>query len=346
MASGLVEPVGEDGVPEWLVESVQRMGLAAAPGERVWAKPLTGGVSSDVYEVAVGARRMCVKRPLETLRVSASWHAPIERGRREEEWLRFAAGVHQDVVPRVLGHDPEHNAFAMELLDQHEFPTWKSQLLEGQADPAVAAALGRQLAGLHRASAASAEVMRQFADQRAFDALRVDPFYRAVLRMHPEVEAELQQVIVDVLEPRAVIHGDVSPKNILVGAHRVVLLDAECAAVGDPAFDLAFCLTHLVLKSVRRPGWSQRYLALARDFLASYRDGLPADDEERVLASTVRQMGALLIARIDGKSPIEYLTSPQRATARQLGIDLLRQPPGSPLVVFGHASGSAEQEAR
>jgi 5-methylthioribose kinase len=315
------------------------MGLAGAD-EMVRGRPLTGGVSSDVYAVSVGDRLFCVKKPLEMLRVSAEWRAPLDRGHREEAWLRFAEPVLARSVPRVLASDPAHHAFAMEFLDPHAFSSWKSQLLEGRADPGVASALGANLAALHQASTASPAAMAQFADQKGFGALRIDPYFGAVLQVHPSLRYEIDQLTAEILAPRAVIHGDVSPKNVLVGAHRVVLLDAECASVGDPAFDLAFCLTHLVLKAVRRPLWSERYMLLARELLSSYCAELPMGEAEDLSSRTTRQMGGLLLARVDGKSPIEYLVNSDREVVRRIGIDILHQPPRTPLDVFDRVSGA------
>lgn len=302
---------------------------------------MAGGVSSDVYAVSVGKQFFCIKRPLETLRVSAEWHAPLDRGDKEEAWLRFAESVAPDAVPRVLATDPEDHAFAMELLDPQSFSSWKSELLEGRADPRVASTLGTHLAAFHQASATSPSVMAHFADQKGFGALRIDPYFGAVLRMHPSLNEELHQLSAEVLTPRAVIHGDVSPKNVLVGSPRVVLLDAECASAGDPAFDLAFCLTHLTLKAVLRPVWSQRYRRLACEMLSSYCEHQPATEANELCSRTARQMGGLLLARIDGKSPVEYLSNLDREIVRPVAIDVLRQPPQEPLGVFDRVSDAA-----
>jgi hypothetical protein len=87
-----------------------------------------------------------------------------------------------------------------------------------------------------------------------------------------------------------------------------VFLDAETACIGDPAFDLAFCLNHLLLKGVRRP---KDAVTLAASFGAlreAYLDGVDWEVRAELDVRAARLLSALLLARIDGKSPIEYLT--------------------------------------
>jgi len=322
-----------DDAPPWLMDSLRRMHLVD-PGAEVTCRALTGGVSSDVYAVDTNARSLCVKRPLDKLRVAADWHASLDRGAREQAWLEFAATVCPSAVPRVLGGDPVNHAFAMELLDAQAFGLWKTLLLNSQVDTLVARSIGKTLIALHTASAASTKVMTRFADQSIFRSLRIDPYFEPVRDLHPALSVALDELIADVLAPIAVVHGDVSPKNILVGTDRVVLLDAECAAVGDPAFDLAFCLTHLVLKTIHRPWTHDGYALLAGELLAAYCAPAPAEQMLGLLPRVARQIGGLLLARVDGKSPVEYLDESQRATVRELGVEVLTTPPKDPLAVF------------
>jgi len=126
----------------------------------------------------------------------------------------------------------------------------------------------------------------------------------------------------------ALVHGDVSPKNILVGRASPILLDAECAWYGDPAFDLAFCLNHLLLKCLwnasARPAYERCFEALAHAYLR----GVQWEPAAALQARAALLLPALCLARVDGKSPVEYLTRAQdqdfvRANSRAL---LLRQP--------------------
>jgi aminoglycoside phosphotransferase (APT) family kinase protein len=309
------------------------MGLAG-PGSTITGSQIPGGVSSDVWALSVDGRSICVKRPLARLRVAADWRAPLERGAREQAWLRFAAGVRPGAVPLVLGSDEVNHAFAMELLDLRRFSSWKELLLRGEMDVRAARRLGLHLAALHESSAASPTVMDTFSDQSTFKALRISPYFEAVLGRHPALRPEIATAVADVLVPRVVIHGDLSPKNVLVGDEEAVLIDAECVSVGDPAFDVAFCLTHLTLKAAHRPHWHVGYRQLAQEFVSAYCSHIAQEHVGDLLRRTGRQLGALLLARVDGKSPVEYLGQAERDVVRRLGIDVLRDPPPEPLVVM------------
>ena len=90
---------------------------------------------------------------------------------------------------------------------------------------------------------------------RIFHDIRLEPYLVATAGGHPD-RADGAAAAGARSRPRpgaALVHGDVSPKNILVGPAGPVFLDAECAWYGDPAFDLAFCLNHLLLKCLWTP---------------------------------------------------------------------------------------------
>ena len=107
---------------------------------------------------------------------------------------------------------------------------------------------------------------------------------------------------------RVLVHGDFSPKNLLVGPAGPVILDAECAWYGDPAFDLAFVLNHLLLKGAWRPQWRARYAAAFDALVDAYFAHVRWEPQAALDARTAALLPALMLARIDGKSPVEYLT--------------------------------------
>jgi Ser/Thr protein kinase RdoA (MazF antagonist) len=100
----------------------------------------------------------------------------------------------------------------------------------------------------------------------------------------------------------------VSPKNILIGPKGPVFLDAECAWYGDPAFDVAFCLNHLLLKCLVHPERRDSYLQAFEAFATAYLDAVRWEPRTDIEARTAALLPALLLARVDGKSPVEYLT--------------------------------------
>lgn len=318
--------------------SLVRMGLAD-PSQDVALTPLTGGVSSMIVRADVGGRSLCVKRALSKLKVARDWEAPVERSNAEAAWIREATAIVPDAVPRLLGQDAASFAFAMAYLDPAEFPVWKAQLLAGVAETTTASAVATNLVAIHNATANRLDLAARFANHDSFFALRLDPYFVVAAEQHTDCKAALDQIVTRTAETRlALIHGDVSPKNILVGAKAPVLLDAECATYGDPAFDLAFCLNHLLLKCVWRPQAKADYVACYQAFLRNY---LPAVAWEPV-ADIERRAGALLpamlLARIDGKSPVEYITKESdRDTVRGFARQWLLGKPCASLSALGEA---------
>jgi tRNA A-37 threonylcarbamoyl transferase component Bud32 len=188
---------------------------------------------------------------LPKLKVAADWRAPIERNRYEVAWIETAGRIVPDAVPRILGQDSASGLFAMAYLDPAHYPVWKEQLRDGHVDAAFAAEVGRRIAAIHSATAGDAAVASHFATDSIFHWIRLEPYIEATAAKHPELRDCLMALSRQTLATKkALVHGDVSPKNILAGLRGPVFLDAECAWYGDPAFDLAFCLNHLLLKCI------------------------------------------------------------------------------------------------
>lgn len=316
--AGVSDP--ERALPDEVAAFLVRQQLACDPSEAT-ATPLTGGVSSDIWRVDLPDRSLCIKRALPQLRVAATWFAPVTRNRLEWEWLQLAGTIAPQAVPRAIAHDPELGLFAMEFLPPDAYPLWKRQLLDGHVDVSTAARVGEVLAQLHDAMAHREELARRFDSGETFHAIRLEPYLLATAQRHPDLAATLQSLVQRTAAGRiTVVHGDVSPKNILVGPQGPVLLDAECAWYGDPAFDLAFCLNHLLLKAVLLP---QHAPALLRSFDALAQAYLQAVGFEPVAdleARTAALLPALALARIDGKSPVEYLVDRPALQERVRGL--------------------------
>lgn len=304
-----------------IVDGLRAAGLVGE-GEVV-LEPLTGGVSCDVWKVETPSGPIVVKRPLKQLRVAAEWHAPIERGQSEVRWLRRARGVDARSAPEVLAELPGYG-FAMCFLPGS--PVWKDELMAGRVDVDFAAAVGRGIGAVHAATAHNDADRDAFPNDAMFRALRVDPFLLFVAD-HDAALAPLLRALADDLSSRkiALVHGDVSPKNILVSSDGPVFLDAECAVYGDPAFDLAFCTTHLLLKAV----WlgDARLNEAAAALVAAYRTGINWEDADAVLLRAGKLTAALLLARVEGKSPAPYLTEPgHKNIVREQARALIRAP--------------------
>jgi aminoglycoside phosphotransferase (APT) family kinase protein len=311
-----------------LVESLRRMRLVG-PTELPPLTPLAGGVSSEIVRVDTAHGALCVKRALAKLKVPADWSAPLERNAAEVAWMRLASTLVPGCVPAILGEDVEGRAFAMAFLEPSDYRLWKDDLLNGVANVETARAVGTTLATIHRATANSEELARMFSTDANFFALRLAPYFLASAAANPDCAAALNRLSdATASTRRALVHGDVSPKNILIGPAGPVFLDAECACYGDPAFDVAFCLTHLLLKCVRRPDATSRFLACFDALNDAYFAGATWEDPAALEARAARLLPALMLARVDGKSPVEYLkTQEDRERVRRFAKRFLIEAP-------------------
>jgi len=296
-------------LPEPVLRLLRNAGLETGPVEA-----LSGGVSSEIWKVG----NVCVKRALPRLRVAQVWEAPVERNRYERLWLEAAGEAAPGAAPRVLAADDAAGAFAMQYLP---LPVWKERLRQGDARPAFAAQVGATLAAIHSATAGRAEVAERFATDAIFHSIRLEPYLVATGIAHRDLQQIFQSLVDRTANTKVcLVHGDVSPKNILVADHGPVFLDAECAWYGDPAFDLAFCLNHLLLKCLWTPSARAAFLDCFDSLSTAYLRGVPFKDVEKRTASL---LPALLLARVDGKSPVEYLTEPQRQAVREFAHPLV-----------------------
>ncbi len=307
--------------------ALERMGLLQ-PGESPAIAPLTGGVSSDIVRVDLRSGPICIKRALPKLKVQADWHASVERNQYEIEWMRTAAAINPQAVPKVLGEDRETGMFAMEFLDGERYPVWKTQLRDGEISMDTAREVGRRIAAIHGSTAGRIEIANKFPTDHIFFPIRLEPYLSATAKKHPDCAGRLESLVrVTGATKKALVHGDVSPKNILAGPSGPVFLDAECAWYGDPAFDLAFCLNHLLLKCVWRPQWQARYMESFDALAGSYLTNVTWEAREDIEERTAHLLPGLFLGRVDGKSPVEYITiDTQREPVRRVARALLLHP--------------------
>ena len=310
-----------------IASALRRMGLLD-DGPCPPLTPLPGGVSSDIWRVDLASGAACIKRALPQLRVSAEWHAPVERNHYELQWMICAARTIPEAVPEILGADDGLGMFVMRYLDPTDFPLWKQQLRAANANRATAAEVGARLARIHAATAGDGDVAARFDTDETFYAIRLEPYLLATARAHPELAPALEELVERTArEKRALVHGDVSPKNLLIGPAGPVFLDAECAWYGDPAFDLAFCLNHLLLKCLWVPSASEAFLGCFEALAAAHLAGVDWEDAHGFEARAARLLPGLLLARVDGKSPVEYLSDEDdKETIRRVAARLLKRP--------------------
>jgi len=313
---------------------LRSLGLCRS-GQALEIRRLSGGVASDIAAVTAGERTVCVKFALEKLRVDEEWFAPVRRGKAEFAWLQFAGSVVPAAVPALHGWSDAANGFAMEYLAGPDVLSWKSDLMAAGADRGEAAALAEIIGRIHARSTAPGFDRGAFDNGADFDALRTDPYLRFTIARHPDLSRRLNALADRLSACRiALVHGDVSPKNVLLRDGRPVLLDAECASMGDPAFDVAFCLNHLLIKSIHLPASGDDLLRAAEHLWQTYSPHVVWEDVRGLEARAAALLPALMLARVDGKSPVEYLSARDRNRIRALARPLVATPADHLRTVF------------
>lgn len=295
--------------------------------ENATVAPLGWGVSNAVFRVQTDRQRFVVKQSRPQLRTRDAWFSDLDRVWREMEVMQFLEPLlPPDTVPRVLHCDRDNYAFAMAHAPESD--VWKEQLLAGQVEPERGAQVGRILGRIHEVTARDPEAILQFADRTVFVQLRVDPFYRCVQKRVPAVAAAVEPLIERMMTSHlALCHGDYSPKNILTHAAGFTLVDYETAHRGDPAMDLGFCVSHLVLKMIRHSRDLGGYMDLMDSFWQSYWVEIQSLDRDDLERWGMAHLGLCLLARVDGTSPVDYLTNPgDQERVRQLGQAILLEP--------------------
>ena len=280
------------------------------------ARELGWGVSNVVFRVDGPSDCLVVKQSLPKLRVAAEWPADRRRIVTEHACMAYLGELLPDgSVPTVRFFDDTDLVLGMSCAPPGA-RLWKECLLAGDVDVRVAARAGALLGEIHARSSSDPRASERFADRQNFLELRVDPYHRTAAAAHPAFAATIEAEVERLLATRtALVLGDYCPKNAFVCDDRLLLIDFEVAHWGDPAFDVAFALNHFILKAFHLPERARELIACAHGFWSAYVPRLTrggANDPVRTEANTVRELGCLLLARIDGKSPVEYLTDEER----------------------------------
>lgn len=291
---------------------------------------LGGGVSNTVLLAETSKRRIVLKQSLGRLRVDDEWLSDRSRITRESAAMRLLAPhFPPGGIPEVLFEDSENLIYAMNAAPANA-ETWKALLFAGERRPEVAERAGRLLAILVSATWRGAEWEARFGDQAVFRQLRIDPYYRTTAARHPGLQSHFEGLIEESAQRRvSLVHGDWSPKNLLIAGDAVTIIDFEVIHYGDPAFDAAFLLNHLLLKSLYFEGSQAIFASLASRFWRAFIAALPPEADWMETA-TIRHLGCLLLARVDGKSPAEYVkTEVLKDRVRRKARDLILHPPST-----------------
>jgi len=302
-------------------------------GETVSFKKLLGGVSNRTVKVAwADGHGWVVKQALAKLRVDIDWFSSPERIGVEAKALRWLNRLAPaGTTPAFIFEDTANHLMVMEAIpEEHE--NWKSVLLSGQIVSDHFEQFGLLLGTIHRQSSESGpELHGAFADTRYFESLRLEPYYLYAAEKTPVAAAFLLALARETMQHKdSLVHGDFSPKNTLIYRSKLILLDYEVVHFGDPAFDAGFALTHFLSKAHHLPKERARLASAAALFWQVYCNQISrlnwADAlEPRVVRHTL----GCLLARVAGKSPLEYLTQEEVARQREVVLALIATPPAN-----------------
>lgn len=302
---------------------------------RIQVESLGGGVSNHVLLVQAPGIRWVFKQALERLRVEQEWLCRRDRIFRECQVMHaLGACLPPGSVPAIMLEDRENYLFAMESAPADAQP-WKAQLLPGEVRLSHAIRAGRLLGAWIRESDRHREWRSDYGDQTVFGELRVDPYYHRTAARHPGLSAHFASLVDECAQRRvSLVHGDFSPKNLLITEESMMVIDWEVVHWGDPSFDAAFLSNHLLLKAFHRPHqWCDYAAAAAAFWRALCETTGPGFDWLEPAA--MRHLGCLLLARVDGKSPAEYLTSEAvKNRVRDAATSLIIHPAGSAVEAF------------
>lgn len=312
--------------PETVAQYLRETGHVAA-GRAVVVKAMAWGVSNIVLRVDVeGNAPIVVKQARERLRTKALWLSKLDRVWTETAAMELLATLLPDgTVPRVLFKEEADYLFAMTCAPDDSV-VWKQQLLAGQADRDVARRAGEILGTVHTKSASHPALEGRLADTVVFDQLRIDPFYRSIARVHPDLAADIDALTASMAAAptRCLVLGDFSPKNILVHARGLTLVDFETAHAGDPAYDLGFFASHLLLKAFRAYPEQDPYIELIKTFWKAYAAARGAIADAGLVPRACAHAAGCALARVDGTSPVDYLDPPRQDAVRGFAREALR----------------------
>lgn len=305
------------------------------PADNLRCSELGGGISNKVVLAEGAGFRAVLKQSLGQLRTEAGWHSDRERIFREAAAMRWLGGkgCSGGRIPGILFEEPSTFTIAMEAAPAGA-DMWKTRLFAGDRGAQPARTAGETLGSMISASWLNQDAEIIFGDQTIFKQLRLDPYYRYTASCQPAAAEYISDLILRSATRRvSLVHGDWSPKNLLLHDDQLWVIDWEVIHYGDPSFDVGFLLNHLLMKSIAMPGQADAMESLADVFLEALRAELPAD-AGWIVPAALEHLPALLLARVHGKSPAEYLDPAMRHRAASLALDLMRHPAASAEEIF------------
>jgi 5-methylthioribose kinase len=305
-----------------VVAYLTNRGIISGPAE---VEELTGGVSNVVLAVKSKSKDLVLKQALPQLKVAAVWKADQRRAIVEANGMKLLHSITPENVPELIDFDPEDFTLTMERLPR-ECTVWKTDLLDGVIKPTIGSDLGRILATWHNFGASSKESRASYMEDSLFDQLRVTPFYRAVAKVNPALDARIQELINEITTIKiTLVHGDFSPKNIMItGTNKPIVLDFEVMHTGNPVFDLGFVSAHLLCKYLRTEDAKQR--SHLRETAISFIDSYSQTCNIELAKSLPHHVAVIALARVEGVSPVNYLDGAGKARVQSVTKAALANP--------------------
>ena len=296
-------------------------------GSKIGMNNLNGGVSAKTVWVTLpNEKQLVLKQGLEKLRVAADWYCSPERTATEARALLWLNEILPGAVPKFAFWDAENYILGMHAV-KLPHTNLKTDLLAGQINPDMIKQTGEILGTIHRRGSDHPEVKKSFSNRHFFEVLRLEPYYQYTGSIVPATMAFMNALIKDTRKVQTTaVHGDYSPKNMLVKDNRIVLLDHEVMHLGDPAFDVGFMLSHLLSKANHLPANRHEFINAAQHFWKYYTLNNPITAsaiEERAVRHTI----GCLLARVKGRSPLEYLEENSRSKQLKIGQSLITNTP-------------------
>lgn len=291
---------------------------------------LSGGISSNTMLIRrAAADNLVVKQALPKLRVAVDWFSDPRRIHHEALGMKWLGRLcpSGSITTLVFEDFDEHLLVMQAVREPHQ--NYKDLLLAGNLRFDDVIRFAEMLAAIHRESFLQRRIVAPvFGDRSFFETLRVEPYYRYAAARVPESASFLAALVAETFDTRlSLVHGDYSPKNILLSQGRMVLLDHEVIHFGDPAFDFGFALAHWLSKAHhlrdKRPAFVQAALLFAERYL----DGLNGLEWRTTVESrAVRHTVACLLARVAGRSTLEYLSADERARQQEIAQAMMKAP--------------------
>jgi 5-methylthioribose kinase len=142
----------------------------------------------------------------------------------------------------------------------------------------------------------------------------------APLRLYPE---QTQQLLEDSAKAaRCFVMGDLSPKNIFVEEQSVRFLDLERTSTGDPAYDPAYVITHLLIDANRSLHSSS--LEFINGFMQAYLEAvsssLNSQELDELQNRIIRFVGFSILHRTQGIYFVSYSGQDKDSWQQKAGV--------------------------